>query len=162
MRFGLVTAYLKYVSGWKKLEKFAAVDWIERYYGKNLYKVFFEPLLVGKFDAHYRKVNMAWMWARFKARSTKLGTYRGGFQAFLDDFTRILKDRGVLFNFSTTVSNISEDETRGLQIELTDGSKENFDQVLVTLPPHLRQSSRLRCPKSTPRRLSDCRGQAHP
>ena len=137
MRFGLVTAYLKYVSGWKKLEKFTAVDWIERYYGKNLYKVFFEPLLVGKFDAHYRKVNMAWMWARFKARSAKLGTYRGGFQAFLDDFTRILKDRGVLFNFNTTVTNISEDETRGLQIELAVGSRENFDQVLVTLPPHL-------------------------
>ncbi len=27
---------------------------------------------------------MAWLWARFKARTTRLGTFTGGFQAFVD------------------------------------------------------------------------------
>jgi protoporphyrinogen oxidase len=101
---------------------------------------------------------MAWMWARFKARSAKLGTYRGGFQAFLDDFTRILKDRGVLFNFSTTVTNISEDKTRGLQIELAVGSRENFDQVLVTLPPHLLLKLAPALPEEYTKKISGLQG----
>ena len=35
-------------------------------------------------DPHYREVNMAWFWARVKARTPRLGTFVGGFQAFLD------------------------------------------------------------------------------
>ena len=27
---------------------------------------------------------MAWLWARLHARTTRLGTFTGGFQAFLD------------------------------------------------------------------------------
>ena len=29
---------------------------------------------------------MAWLWARFKVRSTRLGTFQGGFQAFNNQF----------------------------------------------------------------------------
>ncbi len=137
IRFGLVTAYLKYISGWKNLEKFTAVNWIKKFYGENLFKIFFKPLLMGKFNEHYKDVNMAWMWARFKARSAKLGTYRGGFQAFLDDFTDILRKNGAVFKFNTTVKEISRYPNGKFSI-ITDGiSYEQFDQVLVTLPPPL-------------------------
>ena len=47
-------------------------------------------MLQGKFGPHYKEVNMAWFWARFKARTTRLGTYQGGFQAFSDEFAEIL------------------------------------------------------------------------
>jgi len=136
-RFGAITAYLKYISGWKNLEKHTAVDWIKQYYGHDLYKIFFEPLLRGKFDQHFQDVNMAWMWARFKARSAKLGTYRGGFQFFLNDFTDILKEKGVEIHFNTTISSIQHEENNTLQLQAQGTTWRNFDQVLVTLPPHI-------------------------
>ena len=137
MRFGIVTAYLKYLSGWRRLEKYTAVDWIKRFYGGNLYKVFFEPLLVGKFHDHYQDVNMAWMWARFKARSAKLGTYQGGFQQFLDDFSQILSEKGVIFKYNTTIKEITPQHDERLSIKNIQGSVNHFDQVLVTIPPPL-------------------------
>jgi len=119
------------------LEKYTAVDWINRFYGKNLFKVFFEPLLDGKFNDHYQDVNMAWMWARFKARSAKLGTYRGGFQQFLDDFSQILSEKGVDFEFNTTITEITPQPNEGLLVKSINGVAGHFDQVLVTTPPSL-------------------------
>ena len=41
------------------------------------------PMLVGKFgEENLDVVNAAWFWARVKARTTRLGTFAGGFQAF--------------------------------------------------------------------------------
>lgn len=135
MRFGIVTAYLKYISGWKHLEKYTAAAWIKKYYGRELYRVFFEPLLVGKFAEHYQDVTMAWFWARFKARSAKLGTYCGGFQQFLDDFTEILKSKGVNFRFNATISRISRAGS-GLEISITDEKPVRYDRILFTASPN--------------------------
>lgn len=137
MRFGFITAYLKYVSSWEHLEKHTAAAWIERYYGKDLYDIFFKPLLVGKFDQYYKDVTMAWFWARFKVRSTRLGTYRGGFQAFLNHFSKILDQNGVRFVFNTNVTRILTAADETLQIEIDWGEPEHFDQVLNTLSPQL-------------------------
>ena len=45
-------------------------------------------------------------WARIHARTTKLGTYVGGFQAFSDQFAKILIDNGVHIHFNSPVSKI--------------------------------------------------------
>ncbi|MCE5207767.1 MAG: NAD(P)/FAD-dependent oxidoreductase [Chloroflexi bacterium] len=134
VRFGLVTVYLRYLSGWKNLEKQKAHTWLLRYYGERVYHSQFEPLLVGKFGPHYQDVNMAWFWARFKVRTPRLGTYQGGFQQFADDFSRILQERGVKIMLNTPVQHISQNESAGLTLTLPSGD-ENFDQCLVTLSP---------------------------
>ena len=95
VRFGLVTVYLKYLASWRPLEASTAHEWIRKVYGQSLNDVLLEPMLIGKFGPHYKEVNMAWFWARFKARSTRLGTYQGGFQAFSDQFAGDLRRRGV-------------------------------------------------------------------
>ncbi len=46
---------------------------------------------------------MAWMWARLKARTTHLGTFQGGFQAFADQFTAVLQGMGVNLNLNSPV-----------------------------------------------------------
>ena len=51
-----------------------------RWAGRRVYEKMWKPLLIGKFGPYYKDVNMAWMWARLKARSTRLGTFEGGFQ----------------------------------------------------------------------------------
>jgi len=105
-RFGFVTAYLRYLAAWQPLEKVTAHEWMRRYYGERLYATQFEPMLIGKFGPHYKEVNMAWFWARFKTRSTRLGTFIGGFQAFLDRFAENLRSRGAEIHLNTPVQQI--------------------------------------------------------
>jgi protoporphyrinogen oxidase len=136
IRFGLVTVYLRYLSGWKHLEKFTAHDWMQRFYGQRVYQTLFEPLLIGKFSRYYRSVNMAWFWARFKVRTPRLGTYEGGFQSFLDDLTEKLKSMGVDFHFNSTIQNIKPSQDHQIEL-LVDGQQVFYDQVLATIPPSL-------------------------
>ncbi len=136
VRFGLVTVYLRYLSGWKGLEKHTAHNWMRRFYGERLYQTHFEPLLVGKFGPHYTDVNMAWFWARFKVRTSRLGSYRGGFQKFADDFSKNLTQRGVTLRLGVPVQKIEADTEGGLRLTLP-GETLSFDQCLVTLSPAL-------------------------
>ncbi len=136
VRFGLVTVYLRYLASWKSLEKHTAVNWMRRWYGQELYDSMFEPLLVGKFGDHLPEVNMAWMWARLKARSTRLGTFEGGFQAFADTFAGRLRELGVEIHLSTPVSRITPQPDGRVQLDLPEGPR-IFDRCLVTSAPSL-------------------------
>lgn len=136
-RFGFVTVYLRYIADWKPLEKFTAHEWMRKYYGEKLYQTMFEPLLEGKFGPYYKQVNMAWFWARFKARSTRLGTFVGGFQAFSDAFADILRGRGVDIRLSTPVERIEALPDGRLQLNLSEGESEVYDRCLVTVGPGL-------------------------
>ena len=136
VRFGLVTAYLRYIAAWQPLEKFTDDEWIQKYYGKNLYNVLFQPMLEGKFGPHQKEVNMAWFWARFKTRTTVLGTYQGGFQAFADDFAAFLQKQGVTINLSTPVQQINPCPDGSLELQVN-GQTLPFDRCLVTISPGL-------------------------
>jgi protoporphyrinogen oxidase len=136
VRFGFVTIYLKYLASWKPLEKQKAHEWLRRFYGKRVYETNFEPLLKGKFGDHFKEVNMAWFWARFKARTTNLGTYKGGFQAFADDFADILRQKGVEIRLSTAVQQIKSLDGKKVEVQSVNGN-EIFDRCLVTLSPGL-------------------------
>ncbi len=134
VRFGFVSVYLRYLSNWKSLEKYTAHEWMKKAYGERTYTTHFEPLLIGKFGDHYKDVTMAWFWARFKARTTRLATFEGGFQAFEDLFAEKLKSMGVRFQMETVIDQIKQKKGK---LELTiKGKKELFDQVLVTSSPH--------------------------
>jgi len=136
-RFGLVTAFLRYLANWQPLEKLTAHAWMQKYYGDKLYKILFEPLLQGKFGQYYQQVNMAWFWARFKVRTTRLGTYRGGFQVFSDTLAENLRMRGVEIHLSTPVERIDENKSGGILIHLAGSRSEVFDHCLVTVGPGL-------------------------
>jgi protoporphyrinogen oxidase len=75
LRLGIVVAYLKYLADWKPLERVTADTWLKRWVGGRAYKILWEPLLVGKFGPHYREVNMAWFWARIKARTPRVWSW---------------------------------------------------------------------------------------
>jgi len=133
LRMGLVIAYLRYLADWRPLEGTTAHDWLRRWLGQRTYEIVWEPLLVGKFGPHYRKVNMAWFWARIKARTPRLGTFEGGFQAFMDSFASLLKDRGVALRLNIRAERI-ETAAEGLRI-LTTGGALHADHCLVTSSP---------------------------
>ncbi|MBN1536141.1 MAG: NAD(P)/FAD-dependent oxidoreductase [Anaerolineales bacterium] len=134
-RFGLVTLYLRLSNNWKALEQYTVDQWMRKWGGDQNYEMMWKPLVVGKFGEKYAKeVNMAWMWARLKARTTRLGTFQGGFQAFADRFADKLKSMGVTINLSTPVSSLIPFSEGGISLASGQGAQ-RFDQALVTSSP---------------------------
>ena len=136
IRFGFVGLYLRLTNNWRELEKTTTEAWMSAKAGDKVYEAMWEPMMVGKFGERYAKeVNMAWMWARLHSRSTRLGTFIGGFQAFADKFAAELQRRGVEIYYQSTVQSIIRQEDGKLQIQLKDQAPQPYDQVLVTLSP---------------------------
>ncbi len=155
-RFGLAGVYLRFSSNWKPLEGHTAADWTRRYFGQRIYELFWRPMLVGKFgEDNANTVNMAWLWARLHSRTTRLGTFVGGFQAFMDKLADLLRSRGVEIRLGTAVTGIrragalglkSQSDTESLlqqtgrdgqlMVETSSGS-EVYDAVISTSSPAL-------------------------
>ncbi len=132
IRFGFVGLFLRLTNNWRALEKVTADEWMLKWAGKQVYEQMWKPLLIGKFGPFYKDVNMAWMWARIKARTTRLGTFDGGFQRFSDLFAEQLRNMGVEIRLGTQVKFIKQNQAGGLNVDV-----ESFDKVLVTTSPSL-------------------------
>ena len=136
LRIGIVIAYLRFIAPWQPLERYTAHDWLARRVGRRAYGSLWEPLLVGKFGPHYRDVNMAWFWARVKARTPRLGTFQGGFQAFMDRLAEQVGQVGGTIQLQTPVEHIEPSISGGLRLRVL-GEEREFDQCLVTTSPAL-------------------------
>jgi protoporphyrinogen oxidase len=137
IRYGLAGAYLRFSPWWKPLEQHTADAWTKKWFGERVHSVQWQPLLSSKFGDHYAKqVNMAWLWARLHSRTTRLGTFEGGFQAFSDLLADHLKSLGVSIHFNTYVNNLSSHLQGGILVNSSLG-EEQFDQCLSTTSPAL-------------------------
>ncbi len=137
-RFGLATLYLRLTPRWQPLEKVTAAEWARRWYGERVYTALWRPLLVGKFgEANLKVVNMAWLWARLHARTTRLGTFTGGFQAFLDKLAGVVRGLGVDLRLGQPVTGIQRTSDGRLSVQTKDQPAETFDAVLSTSSPAL-------------------------
>ena len=133
IRFGFVGLFLRLTNNWKALEKTTTDAWMVKWAGKQVYEQMWKPMLIGKFGPFYKDVNMAWMWARMHARTTRLGTFEGGFQNFSDLFAEKLREMGVEIRLGTGVKFIKKNQADGsLNVDV-----ESFDKVLVTTSPGL-------------------------
>ena len=136
-RFGVVGLYLRLTPWWQPLERTTADAWMRKWVGERVYNALWRPLLVGKFgEENLDVVNMAWLWARLKTRTTRLGTFKGGFQAFFDRFAAVIKGQGGEFHYNTRVQRIhrSRDES-GRWTLVTDHGEATFDAVIATSSP---------------------------
>jgi protoporphyrinogen oxidase len=138
VRFGLVGLFLRLTNDWKALEKFTVDSWMRKWAGDRVYELMWQPLMIGKFGERYvTQVNMAWMWARLKARTTHLGTFQGGFQAFADRFAATLQELGVTMVLNSPIQQIiPAPDSNGIDLVTTDGQV-HYDQCLVTTSPNL-------------------------
>jgi protoporphyrinogen oxidase len=135
LRVGLVIAYLKYlVRDGTHLERTTAHDWLRRAMGARAYRELWEPMLRGKFKADFCRVNMAWFWARFAARTPHLGYFDGGFQVFVDRLAAAVRDQGGEVHLDTPVRAISQVEG-GVALTLDDGTIAPYDRALTTTSP---------------------------
>jgi protoporphyrinogen oxidase len=137
-RFGLVSAFLRFTNPWKRLERETADSWLRRWYGEKIYEMTWRPLLIGKFGPYYQQVNMAWMWARLKVRSPRLGYFMGGFQAFVDTLTAAVETRGGRILLNHPARKIEPQANGRLALHFEDHTAEH-DMCLSTTSPDLLQ-----------------------
>lgn len=137
LRFGFVGAYLRFSRSWKTLEQHTAHEWLRRRLGPRAYEVLWEPMLEGKFGAeYYKQVNMAWFWARIHARTQCLGTFQGGFQAFMDTLAEGIRRKGGEIRLKSPVERVARAEDGRLVVE-SQAASELFDRVLATSSPQV-------------------------
>jgi protoporphyrinogen oxidase len=138
IRFGLVGLFLRLTKKWQALEKTTADAWMRKWAGDRVYESMWEPMMIGKFGETYAKqVNMAWLWARLHARTTRLGTFEGGFQAFADRFAERLQEMGVTLHLETPIRAVTPGADGPLDLTVGDGTVTAYDQVLSTTSPGL-------------------------
>jgi protoporphyrinogen oxidase len=130
------------------LEKVTAAEWTRRWYGPRLYELLWRPLLVGKFgEENLDVVNMAWLWARLHSRTTRLGTFKGGFQAFMEKLAGVVSGLGVEIRLNLAVVGIHRQPDGKLSVhaanssrpgqDSTDAGSEDYDVVISTSSPGL-------------------------
>ncbi len=137
VRFGAVAFYLKYLDAdWRRLERTTAAAWTSRWAGKNVYRLLWRPLLEGKFGPYADEVNMAWLWARIRARSFKLGYFVGGFQGFSDALLAAARRAGAQVQLDAPVTQVAQVQG-GWEVTVRGAPPKRFDQLLVTGAPGL-------------------------
>ena len=135
LRMGLAGMFVKLTPRWQPFERLTADQWMRRWMGREAYEKFFMPLLIGKFAEQYEQVPMSFMWARIVKRTLKLGTYIGGFQAFLDELAAQLRAKGVTIQLNARVTGISH--SGGKPTLRLDAETRSFDIALSTTSPKL-------------------------
>ena len=139
VRFGFVALYLRLTPNWQALDRVTADAWLRRWLGARAYNALWKPMLVGKFgEDNLPVVNMAWFWARIHARTARLGTFTGGFQAFMDKLADVVRTHGTEIRLNTAVTGIKK-LPDGVQIA-TGAETATFDAVISTSSPALMAS----------------------
>lgn len=135
IRFGLAGAYLRFSPFWRPLETVTAAAWTRRWFGERIYNLFWRPMLVGKFgEANLEVVNMAWLWARLHSRTTRLGTFQGGFQAFLDRLAEVVRAQGAEVRLNTPATQVRPAPDGGWLVASAAGEA-RYSAVLSTASP---------------------------
>jgi protoporphyrinogen oxidase len=133
VRFGLSGLQLKLRNDWQRLERETAERHLIRWSGREAYSKMWQPLFDGKFGPYAAEVNAAWIWARAKTRSFKLGYFRGGFQAFAEALATDVEEQGGTIHMSTPVQRL-EQSNNGWIVTAAESSQQ-FDRVLVASGP---------------------------
>ena len=140
LRMGLALAYLRYHPRppWQDFDRKLADSWLAEHMGKEAYTALWQPMLQGKFGDHYAQVNLAWFWARIYKRTSRLGYYAGGFQAFVDGLAAAVRNQGVSIATDSPITEISPQADRGVEL-VVHGERRAYDAVLSTVSPALMQ-----------------------
>lgn len=143
-RLGLIYLWLKFDNNWQKYEDVPAAKWMEKWAGKNAYKVIWEPLMKGKFHDYSDKVSMSWLWARIHTRggSTNekgeevLGYIKGSFGKIADALAKEIKRKEGEIKLDSAVELIAERKDKKINVKV-DSKNYVFDKVLVTTPSEI-------------------------
>jgi protoporphyrinogen oxidase len=134
MAFSL--APLRFNPFWKPLEHFTATSYLKKTIGEKAYKIFWEPLLVGKFGKYADTISLAWFWARIAKRSTNLAYPEGGFLTFAKHIAKTIEEKDGKINYNTEITTLTSKGKPQITYKTKNSKSKNetFDKLIVTLP----------------------------
>ena len=131
LRFGFVTLFLKLWPWGELWHGERAYTWVQKWYGKRVSVVVWEPLLKGKFAGYYSEISMTWLWARIKKRTPKLVYPMGGFQTIINRLVGLLKVGGAKLKLESPIESLRLDKN-GKWVVGREGADEIFDKIVLT------------------------------
>jgi protoporphyrinogen oxidase len=117
IRLGLLALRARAIKDWKAIEHMTAQDWLIKLAGKEVFRVVWEPLLVGKFGHYADKVGAVWFWKKLALRGGSrdaegrevLAYYKGGFSELAEALKRKLEDMGVEIRVNAPVTGVDRE-----------------------------------------------------
>ena len=150
VRLGLVTLYLQKLKNGLKYEGVTAAEWLEKRVGQRAYEVVWEPMLRGKFGAHYKEISMTWLWGKIYLRvasrgkpweKEKLGYPLGSFGEVFDTLGERIGGMGGEVHLGAGVRRVVVEDGRatGLEVEVPGREVEvrSYDAVIATTPSYV-------------------------
>ena len=143
LRLGLAVLAARRVKNWKELESITAQDWLIRLFGRKVYSVVWEPLLIGKFGKVASEISAVWFWNKLKLRggsrakggAEQLAYYRGGFAALANKLAAESKRLGVEILTETEVTGLDVRDGRLDRVRTTKGAFEANGAIITTPLP---------------------------
>jgi protoporphyrinogen oxidase len=140
IRLGMVVFRARAVKDWMRLEGKTAKEWLIGICGERVYKVVWEPLLVGKFGPYADQVSAVWFWKKIALRGGSrssdgrevLAYYRGGFAALADALGEEVRKHGADIRLNTPVTGLVSDQGRVKAVRIATGEEIAVDSVLAT------------------------------
>jgi protoporphyrinogen oxidase len=122
-----------------KLEGVTAREWLIQTCGEEVFRIVWEPLLVGKFGPYADQVSAVWFWKKIALRGSSrssdgrevLAYYRGGFAALADSIGAKVRQQGGDIRLNTRVTGIESDKGRVTAVR-TEHETIPVDGVLAT------------------------------
>jgi len=142
VRFGLAGLYLRFTRQWQVLERITVEEWATRWMGPEAYRRLWQPMLISKFGDYYRKVNMAWFWARIYKRSPRLGYFEGGFQGFVDVLVAEIVRHGAGLRLRTPVKAVTPDPDGGIVVHAGEEAISHTSVIVTAGPRQLLEMAR--------------------
>jgi protoporphyrinogen oxidase len=141
LRLGYVALAARRVKDWRQLESCTAKEWLVEHCGEEVYRVVWEPLLVGKFGVYAAEVSAVWIWNKLKLRGGSRGKagqevlayYRGGFAALVDEIVAQIRQLGgeVLLGCAAESVTSADEKVTGVT---TSAGEITARAVLLTTP----------------------------
>jgi protoporphyrinogen oxidase len=142
LRLGATIFYASKVKNWRKLEKIPVNEWLRRWSGNHTFEKIWLPLLRAKLGENHAKASAAFIWAiiarMYAARRTGLkkemfGYVPGGYAHVLARFGEVLAKEKVALKLRQTVKTVERLKNGEVCVELENGQREAFDQVMLTI-----------------------------
>ena len=125
LRLGWLAVRVKAVRDWHPLERITAKEWLLKLAGPEVYRVVWEPLLIGKFGRFADEISAVWFWnkialrggSRSKGGSETLAYYSGGFGSLIAALKTRIETLGGKIETNCPVTAISVADGRAIAVE---------------------------------------------
>jgi protoporphyrinogen oxidase len=129
IRLGLLALRARRIRDWKSIEHLTAREWLIGLAGTEVFRVVWEPLLVGKFGHYADKVGAVWFWKKLALRGGSrakdgremLAYYKGGFSELAEALRSRLEQMGVEVRLQSPVTGLAVENGRVAQVLTAQG-----------------------------------------